>query len=154
MTFGYTTIRENNVRLNNDLEKCRSALWSCDNSTIRSNYVWWYFFSATQPFGKITFRQNNDSLKWCFGKMMWPRQKWLFFWSKLWKLVITSMTAKIKITLMSRKISLVLWEFFPACRSRHLPENPHSFYKTFGNFYWNLLFIWGSSLRDTLEIAF
>ena len=34
MTFGWTTIRENDVRLKNGSEKYRSTLWSFTNSTI------------------------------------------------------------------------------------------------------------------------
>ena len=85
ITFGYTTIRENNVGLNNESEKCRSALWSFGNSTIRSNYVGCCFFSARRRFDKMSFRQNNYSVKQCFAKIMWPRtfvRKMHFIFSK------------------------------------------------------------------------
>ena len=72
--FGWRTIRENDVRLNNDLEKYRSALWSFANSTIRpcDDSVKW--LSAIFFSGKTTIRQSCISGKWCsaegrFGKM-------------------------------------------------------------------------------------
>ena len=77
-------IWENDVRLNNDSEKCRSTLWSFANSTIRlcDDSVKWLsaiFFSAKQRFGKIAFRQNDDSVKWRFGKITWPRKNFQIF---------------------------------------------------------------------------
>ena len=71
ITFGWTTIREHDVRLNNDSEKCHSALWSLANSTIQpcDDSVKWL---SAKRFDKIVFRQNDDSMKWRFGKMMWP----------------------------------------------------------------------------------
>ena len=68
-TFGWTTIRKNDVRLNNDSQKCRSALWSFANSTIRpcNDSVKW--LSTIFCFGKITIRQNLISEKRGFDEM-------------------------------------------------------------------------------------
>ena len=54
MTFGWTTIRK--IRPCDDSVKWLSAI----------------FFSAKQRFGKTAFRQNDDLMKWRFGKIMWP----------------------------------------------------------------------------------
>ena len=62
MTFGYTTIRENKVRLNKDSEKCRSALWSLGNLTIRL-----CDHSVELRLVAFFFRWDNDSVKWRFG---------------------------------------------------------------------------------------
>ena len=58
MKFGQMMFRENDVRLNNDSEKCRSALWSFANSTIRpyDDSVKW--LSAIFFFAKTTIRHN------------------------------------------------------------------------------------------------
>ena len=79
MTFGWSTIRENDDRLNKDSGKCRSALWSFANSTIRpcDDSVKWLLAIF---FGKTTIRRNCISAKRRFGKMMWPRQQ-LDYWS-------------------------------------------------------------------------
>ena len=63
MTFGWTTIRGNDVRLNNDSEKCRSALWNFANSTILSNAFRSFFF------GKTKIRKNCISAKRRFDEM-------------------------------------------------------------------------------------
>ena len=99
--FGHVTIRSNDFRQNpisakrrfvkmtfgwtNDSEKCRPALWSFANSTIRpcEDSVKWLsaiFFSTKQRFGKIAFRRNDDSMKWWFGKIM--RSPNFASWSK------------------------------------------------------------------------
>ena len=62
MIFGWTIIRENDVWLNNDSEKCRSALWSFANSTI------WPCDDSVKWLSAIFFRQNNDSAKLHFRK--------------------------------------------------------------------------------------
>ena len=36
-------------------------------------------------FGKIAFRQNDDSMKWRFGKMMWPQKN-----NRIWRKLILS----------------------------------------------------------------
>ena len=78
ITFGYTTIRENNVRLNNDSEKCRSAIWSFGNSTIRLcddsvKLRSVFFFPARKQFSNMTFRETSIRLevsaKQQFGEM-------------------------------------------------------------------------------------
>ena len=74
MTFSWTMIRENYVQLNADSEKCLSALWSFANSTIRSIDFRQFFVSSKQRFGQIVFRQNDDSTKRRFRKMIWPRE--------------------------------------------------------------------------------
>ena len=71
MTFVWTTIRENDVRLNNNSENVIrhyevSLIRRFGYVTMRSNDFRQFFF------GKIAFRQNDDSMKWRFGKMMWP----------------------------------------------------------------------------------
>ena len=58
------TTRENDVRLNDDSKKCRSALWSFAISTIRSNDFRKFFVSEKQRFGKIAFRQNDVAPIW------------------------------------------------------------------------------------------
>ena len=68
ITFGRTTIRKNVVRHYN-----LSVIRQFGYVTIRLNYVRWCFFFRWQRFGNMTFRQNNDSVKWRFGKMMWPQ---------------------------------------------------------------------------------
>ena len=72
--FGWTTIRKNDVQLNNDPEKYRSELWSFGNSTIWpcDDSIKWLsaiFFrqndSAKLHYGKTTIRWNDVSGKWC-----------------------------------------------------------------------------------------
>ena len=80
MMFDSTTIRENDVALNNNSEKSRSVLRSFVNSTIRSNDFRQFFFfrqnndSEKLHFGETTIRWNNVSEKWC-GPVDRPSQR-------------------------------------------------------------------------------
>ena len=79
MTFGKMIFQENDVRLNKDLEKCCSALWSSGNSTIRpcddsAKWLSVIFFlqnnnsaklqSAKRRFDEMTFRENEVAPGW------------------------------------------------------------------------------------------
>ena len=80
MTLGWTTIPEKDVRLNNDSEKCRSALWSFPNSTNRSTDFQQFFFgkttiltkciSAKRRFDEMTFRENDVALTGSFRYLL------------------------------------------------------------------------------------
>ena len=65
-------IRENNVRPNNDSEKCRSVLWSFGNLTIRVRddsvilHLVMFFFSVRQRFGEMTFWENDVAPRCCY----------------------------------------------------------------------------------------
>ena len=92
MTFCFIQFRQNNVRTNDVSGKRRSAErrfvkmtfgWTTIRKNVVRHYEVWLirrfgqmtfgnFFSAKQRFGKISFRQNDDSMKWRFGKIMWP----------------------------------------------------------------------------------
>ena len=62
MKFCFIQFRKNDVQLNSDSEKCRSALWSFANSTIRP------YDDSVKSISAIFFRQNNDSAKLHLGK--------------------------------------------------------------------------------------
>ena len=64
-TFGWTKMQENDVRRYEV-----SLIRRFGHVTIRWNDFRQFFY-----FGKTTIRQNDDSTKRCFGKMMWPQKK-------------------------------------------------------------------------------
>ena len=67
MTFGWMTIRDNDIRLNDDSEKFRSILWSFANCTIRPCDDSDKWLSAI--FDVKTVRQNCISAKRRFDEM-------------------------------------------------------------------------------------
>ena len=125
MTFGWTTIRENDVRLNNDSKKCRSELWSFADSTIRlvtirSNDFGHFFFgtttirpnciSAKRRLDGMTFRENDlasDAIN---------LQR--FFWWKLDKFVPVYMYFTMVAYLSMPTMPMVLNFIMPLNESR------------------------------------
>ena len=117
MTFAQMIFRQNDVLLNDDSEKCRSALRSFGNSTIRlcehsvqlSSVM---FFSARQRFGGMTFRQNYDSVKWHFGRMVSPPPYCIRYY-RVWKYNVRFKFSDLKNFTVSN-IYTIFWFFsFP-----------------------------------------
>ena len=71
-TFGKMTIRENDLRLNYVSRNWRSAKYRFEKNDIRH-----YIVSVISLFGNMKIRptdirRHDESVKWLFGKMMWP----------------------------------------------------------------------------------